>query len=57
MMVDHYAAKKKEAQARGDAHQRLEKLMATDTSKMNRREMQEHQTRIAQAVADKALGA
>ncbi len=48
---------KRDAIARGDAYARLELLIATDTSKMNRDELEAHRAAIRQAVADKGLGA
>ena len=48
---------KRDAIARGDAYARLVLLIATDTSKMNRDELEAHRAAIRQAVADKGLGA
>ena len=48
---------KRDAIDRGDAYARLEVLIATDTTKMNRDELEAHRAAIRQAVADKGLGA
>lgn len=52
-----WEAMRRDAIARGDAYARLEILIGTDTSKMNREELEAHRAAIRRAVADKGLGA